>query len=99
MLRKRDQLEEAASLFKDIVKPTTQALGSRRCLAEQSDIPQQLKIAEQALRYVRQASFTEAEYLCRENGLEWVRQQDFWILFGDPITDTASMKGPYDIGE
>lgn len=56
-----------------------------------------LAIAEAALRHVRRASLAEADRLLRESGLEWVRTQDFWILFGGPLTDTASMKGPYDM--
>ena len=37
------------------------------------------------------------ERLLRENGLEWVRTEDFWILFGGPITDTAAMRGIGDM--
>ena len=96
MLRKHDKFDEAAALFDDIVRPASEDTGSNHSLTEEPDTPLQLAIAEEALRHVRQASFTEADTLLRENGLEWVRKQDFWILFGGPITDTAAMKGAYE---
>ena len=97
MLRKDNRFDEAATLFNDIVKPATGDSESNHCLAEEPNTPQQLAIAEKALRHVRRASSMEADTLLCENKLEWVRTQDFWIVFGGPITDTASMKRPYEM--
>lgn len=94
MLRKYNRFDEAATLFADIVKPASGDSDSNQCLGEERDTPRQLAIAEEALRHVRRASAMEADTLLYENKLEWVRTQDFWIVFGGPITDTASMKGP-----
>ena len=97
MLRKHDRFHEAAALFNDVVRPATEDSDSSQFLTAEPDTPQQLAIAEEALGHVRLASMTEAERLRREHGLEWVREQDFWILSGGPIMDTASMKGPYEM--
>ena len=94
MLRKCNRFDEAATLSTDIVKPASGDSDSNQYLAEERDTPRQLAIAEEALRHVRRASAMEADTLLCENKLEWVRTQDFWIVFGGPITDTASMKGP-----
>ena len=96
MLRRENRSDEAAALFGDLVRPATGDSDSYGSLAEEPDTPQQLAIAEEALNHVRRMAFLEAERLLRENGLEWVRYQDFWILFGGPITDTAAMKGLRD---
>lgn len=96
MLRKHDRSDEAATLFDDIVRPAIEDTESNQSLVEEPDTPHQLAVAEEALRHVRLASFVEADRLLAENGLEWVRKQDFWILFGGPITDTAAMQGAYE---
>ena len=79
------------SLFDDIVRPASEDTGSNHSLIEEPDTPYQLTIAEEALRHVRQSSFTEEDTLLRENGLEWVRKQDFWILFGGHVTESGDM--------
>ena len=81
MRRKYNRFDEAASLFDDIVKPATGDSDSNQCLAEEPNTPQQLAIAEKALRHVRQASSMEADKLLSENKLEQVRTQDLWIVF------------------
>lgn len=48
-----------------------------------------LRTAEGALRLVRAAKSKAAEKLLIHHGLRWIRQEDFWILQGGPITDTA----------
>ena len=35
----------------------------------------------------------EADGLLGENGLEWVRKQDFWMLIGGHVTDSAVVEG------
>lgn len=93
MLRKHDGSDEAAALFDDIVRPATGDSDSNQPLAGELNTPQQLAIAEETLRHVRLVSLAEADRLLRDDGLEGVRMQDFWILFGPLITDAASMKG------
>lgn len=99
MPRNRDRSDEAATLFNDIVRPILGDTESNQSLAEGPDTPQQLSIAEEALRHVRRASLAEADRLLREDGPEWVRKQDFLILFGGPLMNTASIKKPYDMPE
>lgn len=49
----------------------------------------QLLIAEKALRLVRAAQPVAAKKLLLQHDLRWIREEDFWILQGGPITDTA----------
>jgi hypothetical protein len=53
-----------------------------------------LKIAEEALRFVRGRKQREADQLLEENNLRWKREADFWIPTGGPSADTAWMRGP-----
>ena len=96
MLRKHHKSDEVAALFDDIVRPAIEDTESDQSLIEEPDSPHQLAITEEALRHVRLASFVVADRLLGENGLELVRKQDFWILFGGQVTDTAALKGAYE---
>jgi tetratricopeptide (TPR) repeat protein len=60
--------------------------------ADEPEPPAQLKLAETAVRLVKDAMPDEADELLREVGLQWRRKRDFWILEGGPLTDTASMR-------
>jgi len=87
VMRHHGDEDEALMLFTDLVKPVS---GSADGLDGEPEPPSQLRIAEQALRLVRQACLTESQTLLRDNGLQWLRDEDFWILGqGGPVTDTA----------
>ena len=92
-LRKHDGPDEAATLFDDFVKPAVKDTDSNRSLEEEPDTLHLLAVAEEALEHVRLAAFEEEDRLFGEDGLEWVRKQDSWILSGGRVTDTAAMEG------
>ncbi|KEF50794.1 uncharacterized protein A1O9_13152 [Exophiala aquamarina CBS 119918] len=86
---------EALMLFSEIVQPILSNLGMLTLnddLKDEPEPPTQLAIAEEALRRVKRRDQAGAEELLRQNGLQWVRQQDFWMRQGGPPTDTAWMK-------
>jgi hypothetical protein len=78
-------------LFTDIV---TEDYNTDDELLDEPEAPGVLRIAEDALRLVRGRKHREAEVLLKENGLKWVRQDDFLLQTGGPAADTAWMKGP-----
>ena len=86
-------LNEAATLFGDIVKSAVKDTDFNRSLIEEPGTTYQFAVAEEGLEHVRLAAFVEADGLFGENGVEWVRKQDYWILFGGRVTETAAMKG------
>ena len=86
---------EALMLFSELVKPLEVTLDDRLCsptLGDEPEPPSQLLIAEEALRLVKDRDQSGAAELLKKNGLQWVRQKDFWIRQGGPPTDTAWMK-------
>ncbi|KEF54168.1 uncharacterized protein A1O9_09963 [Exophiala aquamarina CBS 119918] len=94
-LKHDGRYSEAQMLFSEIVEPIPSDLGSHALnddLNDEPEPPTQLAIAEEALRRVKRRDQAGAEELLRQNGLQWVRQQDFWIRQGGPPTDTAWMK-------
>ncbi|KAF7505120.1 hypothetical protein GJ744_001260 [Endocarpon pusillum] len=105
VLRMRGKYDEALMVFSDLVSPRSaelpvqagseDAVGYRfpSSLIDEPESPAQLTIVERALRLLRDAKQDDAELLLQENGLEWKRQKDFWVLQGGPITDTASISG------
>lgn len=59
-------------------------------LADEPEPPSQLRVAEEAIHFVRLARAADARELLHENGLHWVREADFYILGeGGPVADTA----------
>lgn len=93
--------DQASMLFTDLVEPDNSPSASGNAtpppcaeLASEPEPPTQLRIAEQALRYVRGSKPKAAERILAENRLRWVRRRDFWIMQGGPFTDTAWMSGP-----
>jgi hypothetical protein len=107
VLRDHGEDNEALMLFAELVEPLPEPNSHRESsdqagdfvstpssLDDEPEPAARLKIAEQALRLVRKAHLQAAEKLLAENGLRWVRQEDFWILQGGPITDTASASPP-----
>lgn len=99
VLRQHGKFDEASMLFSDLVEPDEDdddggTPTSPSSLDDEPQPPIQLAIAEQALRYLKQAKQTASEKILEENGLRWVRKRDFWIMQGGPIADTAWMDGP-----
>jgi hypothetical protein len=97
VMRAHGEWDIALMLFMELVKPleqedSTTSLPSQ--LDEEPEPPSQLRIAEQALRYIKAANQQAAANLLEEKKLQWVRTRDFWILQGGPIADTACMVGP-----
>lgn len=92
ILRELGKGDEAASLFLDIVTSVVHEDISPQFVRVETI--EELKIAEEALRHVRDRRQQEAEELLREYDLRWVRKADFWMLEGIPSVDTAWMKGP-----
>ena len=99
VLRQHGEFDEATMLFNDLVESSDvgedgNVPGSPSSLDDEPQPPRELGIAEKALRLVKDAQQNEADSLLEENGLKWVRQRDFWIMQGGPITDTAWMDKP-----
>lgn len=102
ILREHGRHDEAIMLFAELVEPKPpnkemrQDFGMERqdpstppSLDDEPEPIERLKIAEKALRLVRAAQPQAAKKLLVHHGLMWVRLEDFWILQGGPITDTA----------
>ncbi len=101
ILREHGEHDKALMLFSELVEPISQQhnQGERRderecpltpfSLDDEPEPPDRLRTAEEALRLVRVADPGGAENLLKHYGLRWVRPEDFWILQGGPITDTA----------
>lgn len=91
ILRQHDMDDEALMLFDDLV---TSIDSDSSTSWEEPQTPNELMIAERALRLIRGIKLDEAEQLLEEKGLRWVRQEDLWILAGGPSADTGWIKGP-----
>ncbi|KIX98332.1 uncharacterized protein Z520_05633 [Fonsecaea multimorphosa CBS 102226] len=89
VLRQHEHPDEAAALFSEIVEPIDEI---ERRFYFTPEPPERLEIAEKALRLVQQSRQGEAKALLQANKLQWVRERDFDILQGGPITDTAVVK-------
>lgn len=98
ILREHGECDEALMLFTELVEPAPRQQSNSpeaedpptpSSLSDEPEPAERLKIAEEALRLVRAATPKAAEELLLLHGLRWVRQEDFWILQGGPITDTA----------
>lgn len=96
LLRRKGRDDDALMLFDDIV---TRIITESKTIMpvstwELTQSPHDLQIAEEALRLVREIKTYEAEVLLKRNELKWARQEDFWILEGNPPADTGWMKRP-----
>jgi tetratricopeptide (TPR) repeat protein len=101
-LRVNGQSEEAPNLFDEIVTPIESPSRRSSCsgwsnISDPSqevviDTPRDLKIAERALRLVRDGSADVAAELLAAENLRWVRTKDFWIISGGPKVDTDSVR-------
>lgn len=86
MMRLRGEADDALMLFSELVEPDNDAL------KDEPEPPAQLRIAEEALVFVREAKLAQARDLLQSNGLRWVRKRDFDILAqGGPVVDTAEI--------
>lgn len=95
VLRQHGDDDEASMLFSELVRPGDESTNFRPntpTLRDEPEPPTQLKLAEEALMLVKGADPKAADKLLEDNNLQWVRQKDFWIRQGGPITDTAVMK-------
>jgi tetratricopeptide (TPR) repeat protein len=91
ILRRQRRDNEALMLFDDIITSIDSESNSSW---EEPQTPAELRIAEKALRLVREIKTQDAEKLLGKKGFRWVRQEDFWMLAGGPAADTAWMKEP-----
>ncbi|PVH76933.1 hypothetical protein DL98DRAFT_280469 [Cadophora sp. DSE1049] len=96
LLRRKGRDDDALMLFDDIVTRIVSESNTSVPVStwELTQSPHDLQIAEEALRLVREIKIYEAEVLLKQNELKWARQEDFWILEGNPPADTACMKRP-----
>jgi hypothetical protein len=102
-LRQADCSDEALILFLGLVTSRHSDTGSfvQHCrisehainVDDEPESPVQLKVAEKALRLLKDTKFDLADKLLQDNNLRWRRKKDFWVLSGGPITDTASICG------
>lgn len=88
----RGEEDEALVLFDNIIQE--RSTGNARSPASEPDSPRVLRLARDLVELVRQRRYEEADALLQEENLEWVREEDFWILPGGPMAETAWMKGP-----
>ncbi|KAH0841573.1 hypothetical protein FOPE_06673 [Fonsecaea pedrosoi] len=86
VLRHHENPDEAAALFSEIVEPIDEV---ERQFWFAPEPPERLRIAEQALQLVQECREDEAKALLHANRLQWVRERDFDILQGGPVTDVA----------
>ena len=102
ILREHGQHDEALMVFAGLIEPIPPHEGMRQdsgtegqdpstpsSLGDEPEPIERLRTAEEALRLVRAAQPQAAKRLLVHRGLRWVRPEDFWILQGGPITDTA----------
>ena len=95
-MRSHNEGDAARMLFEELVTPTRDDTSiedavSIHTLHDEPEPVPQLKIAESALRLIRDGRYDQADNLLRQESLAWVRPQDFWITFGGPMADTATM--------
>lgn len=95
-MRSHDEADAALMLFTELVAPPRDDVGTEDAvnIHTRHDVQEpahQLRIAETALRLVRDGRCDQATNLLRRENLAWVRTQDFWITFGGPMVDTATM--------
>lgn len=88
----RGEEDEALVLFDNIIHE--RSTGNARGPASEPDSPRVLRLARDLVELVRQRRCEEADALLQEENLEWVREEDLWILPGGPMAETAWMKGP-----
>jgi hypothetical protein len=98
VLRQHDDSNQALMLFAELVEPANDSdvrgQPGSPSLAEEPELREHLVIAERAIRLVKDAQPENADLLLRREGFQWKREEDFWILQGGPITDTAGMVAP-----
>lgn len=104
-LRQAGRSDESLILFLGLVRSrhsATVSTGQEDCpnseyplpdLDDEPESPAQLKVAEKALRLLKDAKFDLADKLLQDHNLKWRCKKDFWVLSGGPITDTASICG------
>lgn len=90
VMRSHGEGDDTLILFSDLVTP----LSLPDELDDEPEPPQQLELAEKALRYLKSYNQAAATKLLQSHGLKWRRPRDFWILQGGPIADTARMVPP-----
>ena len=70
-------------LFSELVQPQesdARSLAPTPTLKNEPEDRHQLKAAERAIRMVKRGDQAGAEDYLTEQGLQWVRKEDFWIL-------------------
>jgi tetratricopeptide (TPR) repeat protein len=96
VLRSHGEADEALMLFSEIVTAAADchspSTDSACWLDDEPEPLDHLRDAEEALRLVRDAKSDEADQFLLERGLKWVKQEDFWIIFGGPVADTATLR-------
>ncbi|KAL3447162.1 hypothetical protein BJX65DRAFT_277519 [Aspergillus insuetus] len=90
VMRTHGEHDDALMLFSNLVTPSS--LPGE--LDEEPESPEQLELAEEALRYIKSYNWDAATALLQEHSLEWRRTRDFWILQGGPISDSSRMAPP-----
>ena len=63
------------------------------------DPPQQLELAEKALRLCRSESLSKAQKLLEDEGFRWKSERSLWLIAGMPAADTTVMKPPRGLGD
>jgi tetratricopeptide (TPR) repeat protein len=95
-MRRHDEADAALMLFTELVTPVREDNNSDtvsiNTLHDEPEPVHQLEIAETALQLTRDGRSDQADSLLQQKGLAWVRTQDFWIIFGGPMADTATMR-------
>jgi predicted GIY-YIG superfamily endonuclease len=92
ILKQHGKDDEVGMLFYGLVTPLQD--GDISPQFERIESLGEMKIAELALRLIRERQRNEAESLLEENNLRWSRKEDFWLFEGGPSADTAWMEGP-----
>jgi len=90
ILRRQHEEDKAMMLFSDLVTSIDSPPSPSSW--ERIQKPNELQLAEEALRLVRDLRVEDATLLLKENGLRWTREETFWIITGGPAADTGYMK-------
>ncbi|KAH8666816.1 hypothetical protein BX600DRAFT_282120 [Xylariales sp. PMI_506] len=97
LLHRRHLDDEALLLFDSLLTSTDSSADeevAETLLEDEPDPPRYLRTAEGALTYIRNGDIRSANELLAKEKLKWVRERDFWLLYGGPAADTRTMRRP-----
>jgi hypothetical protein len=86
--------DPAAELFKDILRSTASNDGEILDGKDSAASPRLLRLAEKALRLLREDKLKELKRLFEQEEVVWVQPEDTWLFRRVPAVDTARLRRP-----